>query len=100
MLKQQEHRQANWQLRLADKITTFAGSMIFVWVHCALFAFWIAPADYASTDRVASLDYSNADPHFDPFLAHVPPNAHVQLQVPMDLDGKRVTYTFTFQPST
>jgi uncharacterized membrane protein len=42
VLKQQEHRRANWQLRLADKITTFAGSMAFVWVHCALFAFWIA----------------------------------------------------------
>jgi len=42
VLKQQEHRRANWQLRLADKITTFAGSMAFVWVHCLLFAFWIA----------------------------------------------------------
>lgn len=32
------------QLRLADKITAFAGSMTFVWVHCAIFAFWIATA--------------------------------------------------------
>jgi uncharacterized membrane protein len=42
VLKQQERRRANWQLRLADRITTFAGSMAFVWWHCALFAFWIA----------------------------------------------------------
>src|SRR5215475_10169074 len=35
-------RAENAQLRLADRITVFAGSMTFVWVHCAIFAFWIA----------------------------------------------------------
>lgn len=35
-------RADDWQLRLADRITVFAGSMRFVWVHIALFAFWIA----------------------------------------------------------
>jgi len=40
--KQAEHRAANFQLRVADKITNFAGSMTFVWVHCGIFAFWIA----------------------------------------------------------
>jgi uncharacterized membrane protein len=29
-------------LHLADQITAFAGSMTFVWVHVAVFAFWIA----------------------------------------------------------
>jgi uncharacterized membrane protein len=28
------------QLRVADKITAFAGSMPFVYVHAAIFAFW------------------------------------------------------------
>ena len=42
ILHLQKRRAENWQLRLADKITTFAGSMTFVWVHCGIFAFWIA----------------------------------------------------------
>jgi uncharacterized membrane protein len=32
----------DWQLRLADRITTFAGSMPFVWAHIAIFASWVA----------------------------------------------------------
>jgi uncharacterized membrane protein len=40
--KQLEKRAADFQLRVADRITAFAGSMTFVWVHCALFAFWVA----------------------------------------------------------
>src|SRR6202040_3994586 len=28
-------------LRIADRITTFAGSMSFVWLHAALFAIWM-----------------------------------------------------------
>jgi len=31
-------RADDWQLHLADRITTFAGSMPFVWAHVALFA--------------------------------------------------------------
>ena len=42
VLHQIEKRAESWQLRVADKITAFAGSMAFVWVHCAIFAFWIA----------------------------------------------------------
>jgi len=34
-------RAADFQLRLADNITKFAGSMMFVYVHIALFAFWM-----------------------------------------------------------
>jgi uncharacterized membrane protein len=37
-----KHRGDDWQLRLADRITTFAGSMPFVWVHVAIFASWVA----------------------------------------------------------
>jgi uncharacterized membrane protein len=37
-----EKRASDLQLRLADRITTFAGSMGFVWIHMAIFAFWIA----------------------------------------------------------
>lgn len=34
-------RNASFQLRIADRITTFAGSMSFVWLHAALFAVWM-----------------------------------------------------------
>src|SRR3954452_15303950 len=38
-----ERKRANSvQNRIADGITTFAGSMVFVYVHIAWFAFWIA----------------------------------------------------------
>ncbi len=36
-----KRRSANFQLRLADHITAFAGSMNFVWLHAALFAVWM-----------------------------------------------------------
>jgi uncharacterized membrane protein len=35
------HRSSNIQLRIADAITTFAGSMRFVYIHAGLFAFWM-----------------------------------------------------------
>jgi uncharacterized membrane protein len=39
--KQLEKRAANTQLRIADAITSFAGSMNFVYIHAALFALWM-----------------------------------------------------------
>jgi uncharacterized membrane protein len=36
-----ERRAADVQLRLADVITKFAGSMIFVYIHAVLFAVWM-----------------------------------------------------------
>jgi uncharacterized membrane protein len=38
---QAQHRAARLQLRLADAITAFAGSMVFVWLHVAAFALWM-----------------------------------------------------------
>ena len=34
-------RNQSFQLRIADRITTFAGSMSFVWIHAVLFAVWM-----------------------------------------------------------
>ena len=42
VVKTFEKRASDFQLRLADRITTFAGSMGFVWIHVAIFAVWIA----------------------------------------------------------
>ena len=41
VIKQFEKRAANVQLRVADAITAFAGSMNFVYIHVALFAVWM-----------------------------------------------------------
>ena len=39
--RRQEERQASLQDRVADAITRFAGSLAFVYLHLALFGFWI-----------------------------------------------------------
>ena len=41
VLDEAKRRRQNLQLRLADRITAFAGSMNFVWIHAALFAVWM-----------------------------------------------------------
>ena len=41
VLEQQKQRFDNFQLRIADKITTFAGSMQFVYLHILLFTAWM-----------------------------------------------------------
>jgi uncharacterized membrane protein len=41
IVSHQEARHANVQLRVADAITAFAGSMPFVYVHVAGFALWM-----------------------------------------------------------
>jgi len=41
VLEQFEKRTSDAQLRLADKITAFAGSMNFVYLHIVLFALWM-----------------------------------------------------------
>jgi uncharacterized membrane protein len=41
VLEQQAQRAADLQLRIADGITAFAGSMNFVYLHIALFTIWM-----------------------------------------------------------
>jgi uncharacterized membrane protein len=41
VLKHQEERARRLQLRLADAITRFAGTMTFVYIHVILFAVWM-----------------------------------------------------------
>jgi uncharacterized membrane protein len=41
VLEEQARRAANLQLRIADLITSYAGSMHFVYLHVALFAIWM-----------------------------------------------------------
>jgi len=41
VLEEQARRAADLQLRIADLITAFAGSMNFVYLHIALFAVWM-----------------------------------------------------------
>ena len=41
VLDEARRRSEDLQLRIADRITSFAGSMNFVWLHAALFAVWM-----------------------------------------------------------
>ena len=41
VLDEAKRRSEDFQLRLADRITSFAGSMNFVWLHAALFGVWM-----------------------------------------------------------
>jgi uncharacterized membrane protein len=41
VLAQQAERAADIQIRIADRITAFAGSMNFVYLHVALFTIWM-----------------------------------------------------------
>lgn len=42
VLAEARKRNQRIHLRLADRITAFAGSMTFVWIHMVVFAVWIA----------------------------------------------------------
>ncbi len=54
--RRREERGALWQDRLAQAVTGFTGSMAFVWLHLALFGFWI----------VANLGWVPGVPRWDP----------------------------------
>ena len=41
VVRHQAKRAADLQLRIADTITSFAGSMLFVYVHIVVFAIWM-----------------------------------------------------------
>jgi len=42
IVEEELHRAANAQLRVADGITSFAGSMRFVYIHAVIFGVWCA----------------------------------------------------------
>ena len=46
LVRQSEQRAASLQNRVADVITTFAGSMAFVYIHIVWFVIWIALAPF------------------------------------------------------
>jgi len=60
LIKHEEERAASLQSQIADAITGFAGSMSFVYVHVAWFAFWILlPAEkypYGLLTMIVSLE--------------------------------------------
>jgi uncharacterized membrane protein len=56
---QMERRAANVQLRIADAITAFAGSMKFVYLHALLFTVWMIwfePSPWPTLTLVVSLE--------------------------------------------
>jgi uncharacterized membrane protein len=52
-------RAESLQLRVADKVTAFAGSMVFVYIHVLVFALWmllLEPSPWPSLTLVVSLE--------------------------------------------
>jgi uncharacterized membrane protein len=59
VLAEARRRSGDLQLRLADRITAFAGSMNFVWIHAALFGVWmlfLEPSPWPTLTLVVSLE--------------------------------------------
>lgn len=59
VLAEAEHRAASFQLRIADAITAFAGSMWFVYLHIVLFAVWMVwfePSPWPTLTLIVSLE--------------------------------------------
>jgi uncharacterized membrane protein len=59
LLAEQARRADDVQLRIADKITAFAGSMNFVYLHIALFTIWmlfIEPKPWPTLTLIVSLE--------------------------------------------
>ena len=59
VLEQQKQRADDIQLRIADQITGFAGSMNFVYLHVAVFAAWmlfIEKSPWPTLTLIVSLD--------------------------------------------
>jgi len=46
------NRAVNFQLRLADRVTAFAGSMPFVYLHVLLFGFWMVALEESPWPRL------------------------------------------------
>jgi|SoiMethySBSTD1v2_1073268.scaffolds.fasta_scaffold454375_1 uncharacterized membrane protein len=40
--RREDEKELSWQEKLADRITAFAGSMPFVWLHLGVYSLWIA----------------------------------------------------------
>ena len=51
-------RAADIQLRIADAITTFAGSMPFVYIHAVAFACWMLFVESAPWPKLATWSWS------------------------------------------
>ncbi len=59
VVEQFEKRASDAQLRVADKITAFAGSMNFVYLHVVLFALWMIvfePSPWPTLTLIVSLE--------------------------------------------
>jgi uncharacterized membrane protein len=59
VLEEARRRSETIQLRLADRITAFAGSMHFVWIHATLFTAWmlfVEKSPWSNLTLVVSLE--------------------------------------------
>src|SRR5271166_5025593 len=91
VVNEAEIRRANFQLRLADRITAFAGSMNFVWLHAALFAVWMVVLERSpwptltfvmiGQNRQASFQQAKADHDFESQELELKTNTELTRQI-------------------
>ena len=67
VVEEAKRRNKSFQLRLADMITAFAGSMNFVFIHAVIFAIWMVfleKSPWPTLTLVVSLEAAKADHDF------------------------------------
>ena len=125
VLEQARRRTEHWQLRLADHITAFAGSMNFVWLHAGLFVLWMAfleknpwptltlavslEAIFLSTfvmigqNRQAAFQQAKADHDFDAQELELKTNTELTRQIHLltgELHRRYITQTAADEPDS
>jgi uncharacterized membrane protein len=66
--RRKDEKQLSWQEKLAHRITAFAGSMLFVWLHLGVYTLWI----------VINLGWMPGLPRFDPSFVILAMEASVE----------------------
>jgi uncharacterized membrane protein len=66
--RRKDEKQLGWQEKLADRVTAFAGSMLFVWLHLGVYTAWI----------IINLGWTPGVPRFDPSFVILAMEASVE----------------------
>jgi uncharacterized membrane protein len=66
--RRKDEKQLGWQEKLADRVTAFAGSMLFVWLHLGIYTAWI----------IINLGWTPGVPRFDPSFVILAMEASVE----------------------
>jgi hypothetical protein len=74
LLQHAQERRKNWENRVADQITRFAGSMRFVYIHVIWFGSWIIHQGHPRDERGTETTLGGGGDHWP--QPQVTPGAH------------------------